>query len=85
VAAAGLGRGWGYRLGWVVQGLALLLAVLAPGGTAVRVSFAFMAAVFGGMWFLALRLGEQVEAAQAERRASEAADGPPGAADAPSE
>jgi hypothetical protein len=78
VAAGGLGRGWGYRLGWAVQGFALILAVLAPGGTAVRVSFALMALLFGGLWFLALRLGRQIEAAQAARAQE---DGPPGEPD----
>lgn len=57
LAIGGLGRGWGYHLGWVVQVLAIAL------GFVVTPMF-FLGAIFALLWFLALRLGRQVEAAQ---------------------
>jgi hypothetical protein len=57
LAIGGLGRGWGYPLGWAIQAIAVALGVVvAP--------MYFLGAVFGLLWFLALRLGRQVEQAQ---------------------
>jgi len=63
VALAGLGRGWGYPLGWAVQGLALALGFVVP-------QMFVLGAIFALLWFMALRLPQQAEAARAK--------GPPG-------
>jgi hypothetical protein len=58
-AIAGLGRGWGYRLGWGVQGLALALGFVVPQMFA-------LGAIFALLWYMALRLPKQAEAARAQ-------------------
>lgn len=70
-AVAGLGRGWGYTLGWVVQGLAISLGVVVT-------PMFFLGAVFALLWFLALRLGAQVERAQREAGGSASGSAPAG-------
>jgi hypothetical protein len=59
VAIAGLGRGWGYRLGWAVQALALALGFVVPQMFA-------LGAIFALLWYMALRLPKQAEAARAQ-------------------
>lgn len=58
VAIAGLGRGWGYRLGWGVQALAVALGFVVPAMFVLGVIFALL-------WYTALRLPRQAEAARA--------------------
>ncbi len=60
VAAGGLGRGWGYPLGWVVQLAAIALGFVVP-------AMFFLGAIFALLWFLTLRLGRKIEAEQAAR------------------
>ncbi len=55
VAIAGLGRGWGYPLGWVVQLLAIALGFVVP-------AMFVLGAIFALLWYLALRIARQVEA-----------------------
>jgi hypothetical protein len=57
VAIAGLGRGWGYTLGWIVQVLALALGFVVPAMFA-------LGGIFALLWFFALRIARQVEAHQ---------------------
>jgi hypothetical protein len=61
VAIGGLGRGWGYRVGWVVQGLAVALGFVVPAMFA-------LGAIFGLLWYMALRLPAQAEAVRARTR-----------------
>lgn len=63
VAIAGLGRGWGYPLGWVVQGLAIALGFVVPAMFA-------LGGIFALLWFFALRIARQVEAQQAAAAAA---------------
>jgi hypothetical protein len=60
VAIGGLGRGWGYSLGWVVQGLVVAYA-LVP-WPVVMAPMVALGAVFVLLWYSALRLAGQVEA-----------------------
>jgi hypothetical protein len=55
VAIAGLGRGWGYPLGWVVQALAVGLGFVVP-------SMFVLGGIFALLWYSALRIARQVEA-----------------------
>lgn len=57
VAIAGLGRGWGYTLGWVVQALAVALGFVVP-------QMFFLGGVFALLYFAALRVAKQVEGAR---------------------
>jgi len=63
VAAALLRRPLGYRLGWAVQVAAVALGFVVP-------AMFFLGGLFGFLWFMALRLGGEVEAARARRAAS---------------
>jgi hypothetical protein len=59
--AAGMLRGpWGFRLGWLVQVVALTL------GFVVTMMF-FLGAVFAGLWAGAYLLGAKVDREKAER------------------
>ena len=58
LAIGGLGRGWGYPLGWVVQVLAIALGFVVPAMFA-------LGGIFALLWFFALRIARQVEAQQA--------------------
>lgn len=60
VAIAGLGRGWGYPLGWVVQVLAIALGFVVPAMFA-------LGGIFALLYFFALRLARQVELQKAAR------------------
>jgi len=62
VAIAGLGRGWGYRLGWVVQALSVALGFVVP------VMFV-LGGIFALLYYYALRIARDVEAAKAAREA----------------
>jgi hypothetical protein len=57
VAIAGLGRGWGYWLGWVVQGLAIALGFVVP-------QMFLLGGIFALLWFMALRIAREVEGAR---------------------
>ena len=59
VAIAGLGRGWGYPLGWVIQGLAIGLGFVVPAMFA-------LGGIFALLWFYALRIARHVEAQKAQ-------------------
>jgi hypothetical protein len=58
IAIGGLGRGWGYPLGWVVQVLAIALGFVVPAMFA-------LGGIFALLWFFALRIARQVGAQQA--------------------
>lgn len=60
VAIGGLGRGWGYPLGWVVQLLAIGLGFVVP-------SMFLLGGIFALLYFFALRLARSVEAQKAAR------------------
>lgn len=60
VAIGGLGRGWGYRLGWVVQALAIALGFVVP-------TMFLLGGIFALLYFFALRLARKVEAQNAAR------------------
>lgn len=60
VAAGGMRRGWGLPLGWLVQALVLLSAVVVPMMLGVGL-------IFGALWVVCLRKGHQIDAALAER------------------
>lgn len=62
VAIGGLGRGWGYSLGWAVQGL-LLAYALVP-WPSVMAPMLVLGAVFVLLWYSGLRLARQVEASR---------------------
>lgn len=55
LTAGMLGRPWGARAGWVMQGLVLALGLLS-------VWLFVMGIVFTALWFFALRYGRQVDA-----------------------
>jgi len=70
-AAALVRRGSiGYYLGSVLQVVAIALGLVVP------VMFA-LGGIFAVLWFLTLRLGREVERADAARRAAQAAQPPP--------
>ena len=58
VAIAGLGRGWGYPLGWIVQVLAIALGFVVP-------AMFVLGGIFALLWYSALRIARQVEADKA--------------------
>ena len=58
VAIGGLGRGWGYNLGWLVQVLAIGLGFVVP-------QMFVLGGVFALLWYSALRIARQVEARDA--------------------
>jgi len=58
VAIGGLGRGWGYKLGWLVQVLAIGLGFVVP-------QMFVLGGVFALLWYSALRIARQVEARDA--------------------
>ncbi|MGB9373755.1 MAG: DUF4233 domain-containing protein [Jiangellales bacterium] len=58
VAIGGLGRGWGYSLGWVVQVLAIALGFVVP-------AMFVLGGIFALLWYSALRIARQVEADKA--------------------
>lgn len=60
VAIGGLGRGWGYQLGWVVQALAIALGFVVP-------TMFLLGGIFALLYFFALRLARKVEAEKAAR------------------
>lgn len=61
VVTAGLLRwSWGYALGWVVQVLVVALGAVVP-------TMLILGGLFAFLWFMALRLGRQVERAQEQR------------------
>ena len=60
VAAGGMRRCWGLPLGWVVQVLVLLSALVVPMMLGV-------ALIFGAMWIVCLRKGRQIDVEQARR------------------
>ncbi len=60
IAIAGLGRGWGYQLGWVVQVLAIGLGFVVPAMFA-------LGGIFALLYFFALRIARQVELQNATR------------------
>lgn len=66
VAIGGLGRGWGYPLGWVVQALAVALGFVVP-------AMFVLGAIFALLYYYALRIARDVEAA----KAAHSADLPP--------
>lgn len=70
VATGLLGRPIGVTLGWIVQVLVLATALLVP-------MMVVMAAVFGALWWAALRYGGRVDA----MRAAQAANGTPDASE----
>lgn len=57
VAIAGLGRGWGYPLGWVIQGLAVALGFVVP-------QMFLLGGIFALLWYMTLRIAAQVEASR---------------------
>ncbi len=59
----------GRWLGWAVQGVAVLSAVVVP-------MLAILAIVFAGLYYAALRLGASVDRVRAERAAAERDGGP---------
>ena len=69
VAAGLLRRPVGYRLGWMVQVAAVALGFVVP-------AMFFLGALFGFLWFMALRLGSEVEATKARRTAQDPGPGP---------
>ncbi len=60
VAAGGMRRGWGLPLGWVVQVLVLLSAIVVPMMLGVGL-------IFGALWVLCLRKGQQIDAVIAQQ------------------
>jgi hypothetical protein len=58
VAIGGLGRGWGYHLGWAVQVLAIALGFVVP-------AMFVLGGIFALLWYSALRIARQVEADKA--------------------
>lgn len=60
IAIGGLGRGWGYQLGWVVQVLAIALGFVVP-------TMFLLGGIFALLYFFALRLARKVEEQKAER------------------
>jgi hypothetical protein len=61
LVAAGLMRGrWGVPLGWLIQVVTLVSAVVVPMMVAVFL-------VFGGLWVFCLVQGDRVDAAMARR------------------
>jgi hypothetical protein len=62
VAIGGLGRGWGYQLGWVVQVLAVALGLVVP-------AMFVLGGIFALLYYYALRIARDVEAAKAAREA----------------
>jgi hypothetical protein len=62
IAIGGLGRGWGYPLGWVVQALAVALGFVVP-------TMFLLGGVFALLYFFALRIARRVEAERAAREA----------------
>lgn len=61
LAAAGLMRGrWGVSLGWVLQAMTLVSAVLVPMMVVVFL-------IFGGLWVFCLVQGDRIDAAMARR------------------
>ena len=69
-AIGGLGRGWGYPLGWIVQVLAIALGFVVPAMFA-------LGGIFALLWFFALRIARQVEAQQAAMGAEASPDDQP--------
>jgi hypothetical protein len=63
LVAGSLRRPWGYTAGWVVQAATVATGLVVPAMFALGGLFALL-------WFLTLRLGRQVEAAQAAREAA---------------
>lgn len=69
VAAAMLRRPFGVTLGWIVQVLTLLIALLAPVAVIVGV-------IFGGLWITALVQGRKMDELTARHQAELAAETP---------
>jgi hypothetical protein len=67
VTAGLLRRPLGYRLGWAIQVAAVALGFVIP-------AMFFLGGLFAFLWFMALRLGGEVEAARARRAAQEPPD-----------
>lgn len=70
IAIGGLGRGWGYQLGWVVQVLAITLGFVVP-------TMFLLGGIFALLYFFALRLARKVE----EQKAARESEPPPAAAE----
>jgi hypothetical protein len=68
VAAGVMRRPWGVTLGWVVQALTLLSALVVPAMLVVGL-------IFLGLWVLCMVQGARIDALQAQREADTAGPG----------
>lgn len=59
LAPGGLGRGWGYPLGWALQGAQLIGIVLLP-------ALAFVAVPFVALWSYCLYMGDRIDRGRAD-------------------
>lgn len=71
LAAGLMRRPWGVTLGWVIQGLTLLSALVVP-------AMLLVGLLFLGLWVLCMVQGSRVDALQAQREAQAATDGSDG-------
>ena len=71
LAAGLMRRPWGVTLGWVIQGLTLLSALVVP-------AMLLVGLLFLGLWVLCMVQGARVDALQAQREAQSATDGAAG-------
>jgi hypothetical protein len=68
VAAGVMRRPWGVTLGWVVQALTLLSALVVP-------AMLLVGLIFLGLWVLCMVQGARIDALQAQREAETAGPG----------